>query len=126
MKFLLGLFTVLFFSLSPIKDNEACSALIKNNQFTYWHGSNKVLVVFKDGYQTEYHKKKKYIIRSKVKWISECEYELTIIEHTLPDFPFNPGTKSRVVITKIRGNRIYYTTTLAGRSWEGRFKKVKS
>ncbi len=100
-----------------------CS-ILKNNTFTYRNGSDKVLVVFSGEQHTEYHQNKKYTIKSTVRWISKCEYILTINESNLPNFPFKMGTKLFIKVNKVRGKKVYYTSSLAGRSWEGKLVKI--
>lgn len=115
-------FFVLLFSLTPrVKD---CTVL-KNNSFTYKLGKKDVLVVFTENSHTEYHDDKKYTIKSTIEWVSNCEYYLTIEEATLPNFPFSSGTRLHILITKIKGDKIYYKSTMGTRSWEGRMVRNK-
>ncbi len=102
-----------------------CSVL-KNNQFTYRNAKKDVFVIFKENKHVEYHNDRKHYIKSDIQWISECEYYLIIKETTLPNFPFKMGTKLHIVISKVRGNKVYYKSSLAGRSWEGRLTKIKN
>lgn len=85
-----------------------------------------MLVVFTEDKHTEYHDDKKYTINSSIEWISDCEYYLVIEKATLPDFPFSSGTKLHIKITKIKGDKVYYKSTMGTRSWEGRMVKNKS
>lgn len=106
------------------KDN--CASYLKNKKFTYRVAKEDVLIVFKNNKYIEYHKNRKYFIKSDIEWISSCEYNLVIKETTLPDFPFKMGTKMHIVIEKIKGDKVYYTGTLGGRSWEGRMTRYFS
>lgn len=116
-------FFVLLFSFTPkVKD----CAILKNNSFTYKLGKKDVLVVFTDNKHIEYHDDRKYIIRSAIEWVSDCEYYLTIQEATLPDFPFSTGVRLHIKITKVKGDKVYYKSTLGTRSWEGRMIRNKS
>ena len=57
--------------------------------------------------------------------MTNCEYYLTIKESNLPNFPFKMGTKMHILVNKVKGKRVYYTSTLGGRSWEGKMTKIK-
>lgn len=99
--------------------------MIKNNVFTYRNAKKDVFVVFDENKHTEYHNDKEYYIKSDIEWVSDCEYYLIIRESTLPNFPFKMGTKMHIVVSKVRGKKVYYTSSLGGRSWEGRMTQVK-
>jgi len=120
--YILFSFSLILLSFTPTQD---CS-ILKNNSFTYTLAGEKVLVKFTENEQIEYHQNGKYFIKSAVKWGANCEYFLTIKETTLPNYPFKKGTKLHVVITKIKGDKIYYKSTFENRTWEGRFRKVKN
>ena len=104
---------------------EECS-ILKNNSFTYRNAQKDVLVVFNENVHFEYHNNKAYYIKSDIDWISECEYYLVIKETTLPNFPFKMGTKLHIKVNKVKGRKVYYTSSLGGRTWEGRLTKIKN
>ena len=83
------------------------------------------MVEFGETKHVEHHQKGKYYIKSNVEWISDCEYYLIIEDVTLPDFPFELGSKLHIKITKVRGNRVYYKSTMGDRSWEGKMTKIE-
>ena len=112
------------FGLSSVKAQD-CS-ILKNNSFTYTLAKQEVLVEFNDDTYVEYHNDKKYFIKSAIEWLSDCEYNLTIQEISFPDFPFEPGAKLHTKILKVKKNKIYYESTLAGRTWKGKMTKVKA
>ncbi|MFK8059735.1 MAG: hypothetical protein AB8B78_06540 [Polaribacter sp.] len=117
---------IFFFSLAALMSftKEDCSTL-KNNTYKYRYAKKDVLVVFKVNDYIEYHNNKEHFIKSDIEWISNCEYNLIIKETNLPDFPFKVGTKLNIKINKIRGKKVYYTSSLGGRTWEGRMTRVK-
>jgi len=39
----------------------------------------------------EYHSNRKYYIKSKLRWVSDCEYNMIIKKVTIPDFPYGKG-----------------------------------
>ena len=73
----------------------------------------------------EYHSNGKYYIKSKIKWINDCQYEMKMLSNTIPDFPFKPGAVMIVTIDKIESEIIYYTSEVKGESWKGRLVKLK-
>jgi len=98
------------------------SSVLKNNTYTYEYRGKDVLVVFNNDEHIEYYNNKKYYIKSKLTWKNKYECEMTIIEATLPDVPFKSGTKLSMKVTKTQGNNVFYESTLAGRTWEGKMK----
>ena len=73
----------------------------------------------------EYHNNGKYNIKSRVKWTSDCRYEMTMISNTIPDFPFKAGDVMVVTINRIENDIIYYTSAVGDMKWDGRLRKVK-
>lgn len=119
---LLMLFSItLLMSFSSSKD----CGILKDNTFTYRNSKKEVIVIFKDNKHVEYHNNKEFFIKSDIEWVSNCEYYLIIKETTLPNFPFKMGTKMHIVVNKVRGKKVYYTSSLGGRSWEGRLTQTK-
>ncbi len=112
------LFSVMGFT-TPVQD----CAVLKNNSFVYKLGGKDVVVEFGEKKHAEYHQKGKYYIKSNVEWVSDCEYYLIIQDVTLPNFPFKLGSKLHIKITKVRGDKVYYKSTMGGRSWEGKMVK---
>jgi hypothetical protein len=108
-------------SFSSSKD----CGILKDNTFTYRNSKKEVIVVFKENKHVEYHNNKEFFIKSDIEWVSNCEYYLIIKESTLPNFPFKMGTKMHIVVNKVRGKKVYYTSSLGGRSWEGRLTQTK-
>ena len=104
---------------NPVQD---CT-ILKNNSFVYKLAGKDVWVEFGEDKHTELHQKGKYHIKSKVEWISDCEYYLIIQDVTLPDFPFKLGSKLHIKITKVKGDRVYYKSTMGKRTWEGKMTK---
>ena len=127
MKKLLGiilgisLFIVLGFTTHPDKN---CS-ILHEGTFTYGSGEDLVTVEIKGENHLENHKGGKYFIKSKIKWVNDCEYNMTMTEVTIPNFPYKPGDVMNVVINKVEKNEIFYTSTVNGKNWPGKFTKVK-
>ncbi len=91
--------------------------------FTYGYADDVVKVVFKKKKHIEYHGK--YYIKSKLVWVNDCEYNMTMKKVTIPDFPFGKGDVMNVKINKVEGDKIYYTSTVNGLSFEGMFTKIE-
>jgi len=104
--------------------NQNCS-LFKVGKFKYLDADDTTAYIVMSGEkQIEYSGLNNYTIESKIKWITDCSYNMEMIKITIPNFPFKPGDVMNVVINKIEGDIIYYTSTVKGKSWEGRFKKL--
>lgn len=99
--------------------------LMHEGKFTYGQGKEMAIVEIKGEDHIEYHDNLKYYIRSKIKWVSECEYNMTMTEITIPGFPYAAGDVMNVQINKVDGMDIYYTSTVKGEKWTGKFTKVK-
>ncbi|MGC4104151.1 hypothetical protein [Ferruginibacter sp.] len=98
---------------------------MKKGKFLYLDAEDKTAYVEMDGnHQIEKSEKTPYYIESTVEWVDDCTYIMTMTKITIPDFPYGPGDKMRVDITKVDGKIVYYTSTVNGTSWKGRFKKI--
>ncbi|WP_439127719.1 hypothetical protein [Polaribacter sp.] len=100
--------------------------MIYNQSFTYNYKRGKVLVYFNSDEHIEYFNNKEYYIKSDIVWINKDECIITLKEITLPDFPFRPGNSLKMKITEIKGDYVYYESTLGGRTWEGKMKQVET
>jgi hypothetical protein len=60
-----------------------------------------------------------------IEWVNDCEYNMTMTKITLPNFPYHPGDIMNVKVYKIEDGIIYYTSTVKGVSWKGKFKIIK-
>lgn len=120
--------TLLIFSLLVFtsgSDSNTNCLILHEGTFTYGNVGNEVKVVIKGEDHTEYHNNGKYIIKSKLIWVSDCEYNMTMTEVTIPNFPYGIGDVMNVKIDKVKGNEIYYTSTVKGQSWKGKFTKIE-
>ena len=73
----------------------------------------------------EYHKNGQHVIKSKLVWLSDCVYQVTMIKNNVPNFPFGKGTIMTVTIEKIAGNEIYYSALLNGHKMDGHMTKIE-
>ena len=104
--------------------NNKIVPLLEETTYTYKYNGDDVLVVFSENTHTEYFNNKQNSIKSNIVWTSENECVMTILESNLPNFPFRNGTKLNMKINKIKNGYIYYQSTLGGRSWTGKMKKL--
>ena len=101
-----------------------CS-IAHEGKFKYRNGKDEVIVETKGKDHTEHHNKGKYFIKSKIEWLNDCEYNMTMTEVTIPNFPYGPGDVMNVKINKVAGKEIFYTSTVKGVTWEGKLTKIK-
>ena len=118
-------FLLALFAFTGVTEEKNPCLKMHEGTFTYKTGEGKATVVIKGNEHMEYHQNKKYYIKSTIKWVSDCEYETTLLEATLPDFPYKPGESLFVTITKVKGKNFYYACMINGTKYEGVFTKVK-
>jgi hypothetical protein len=84
-----------------------CSAF-KTGKFMYHDSTNNIIMVTRKGKrQTEYDAKNDITTKLKLKWISDCEYQLTQIWSNSKAKRKQNKTVSRVMITKVNSNDSY-------------------
>ncbi len=105
-------------------EKEAIVPLLNETKYTYKYKGENVVVVFSENKHVEYFNEGKYFIKSDISWVSEDECYMTLQESNLPNFPFKKGIKLKMKITKIKRGYIFYESTLGGRTWEGRMRKM--
>jgi len=123
------LFLFLSMSIVPFCQQDTTKAscnVLKKGKFRYLDSQDTTdYVVIEGDKHTEYHNKGKYYIKSDVTWVNDCEYNMVMTKITIPDFPFKPGDSMNVKIERIEDDIIYYTSTVKGASWSGRFRILK-
>ena len=120
------LFSVIIFSIMSfyVNSDSGCK-ILHSGTFKYANTVPEIKVVIKGNKHTEYYENGKYFIKSTLNWTNECEYDMTMTEITIPDFPYKTGDVMNVKINKVINNEIYYTSTVQGKSWEGQLIKLK-
>lgn len=118
----LSLLIALFFC-QGLKAQQDC-AILHEGKFKYATGKDKVIVEIKGNDHKELHENGKYFIKSKIEWVNDCEYNMTMTEITVPNFPFGPGDVMNIKINKVVGKDIFFTGTVKGQSWEGKITKT--
>jgi hypothetical protein len=121
------LFSIIFFAAMSLSYKPAndCSILHEGTFLYDGIDESDIVVKIKGDNHVEIHNGGKYTIESKLEWINECEYNMTLIKITIPDFPFGPGDMMNVKISKVEGKQLYYTATVKYKSWEGVLRKIK-
>ncbi len=120
--FISGIFGAFVSSeLEPAND----CAIVHEGTFNYQGEAGIVKVVINGKKHTEYHNDGKYYIKSKIEWVNECEYNMTIQKVNIPDFPFGKGDIMNVKITSVKGKNVYYTSKVNGSEFNGMMTKVK-
>lgn len=98
--------------------------ILHEGTFKYGNTDDEIKVVIDGKDHTEYHNGGKYIIKSKLEWVNDCEYNMTMTKVTIPDFPYGKGDIMNVKVIEVRGNEITYTSTIEGQSWNGKLIKI--
>jgi len=130
MKFFSSTIIVLLFiltidSFSQSNPGFNCNFL-KECKLKYLDNSDSTAyIVIKDRTHIEYLQNGKYFIKSKLDWINACEYNATMIDITLPGFPFKPGDVMNVKIDRIEGDIIYCVLTALGQHVTGKYRVLK-
>lgn len=113
-----------FFSFSIFLLSITCQAqsdkildckILYNAKLKYADAPNRTdYVVIKDNKHVEYLENGKYYIKSDLDWINECEYNATMIEITLPNFPYKVGEVMNVKFQKIKNGKVYGIAMVRG------------
>lgn len=99
-----------------------CS-IMRSGVFKYEGLPYENKVIIKGNEQIEIHKTDSLI--STLKWVNDCEYNMTLNKITIPNFPYKIGDVLNVKINKVEGNRIFCTSTIYDNSWKTVFKKLQ-
>ena len=99
--------------------------ILRRGTFRYGDNSQDIIIKINGTKHIEYHQNGKYVIESAIKWVSDCEYNMTMNKITIPDFPYGPGDVMNVKIERVTDREIFYTSTVKGTSWKGKMIKIK-
>jgi len=96
-------------AFSNVNTGKGDCTILHEGTFTYGEGKDLVKVVIDGKDHTEYHDNGKYVIKSELVWVNDCEYNMTMTEVTIPNFPYGSGDVMNVKINKVKGiNRVVY------------------
>lgn len=121
----LGLILSLFFIKTSNAQSKSDCMKLHQGKFTYGPSENPNLVEIKGNKHIEYHSNKKYYIKSKLIWVNDCEYNMTIKKNTDPSLPIGKGATMNVKINKVEGNKIYYLSTFNNFTYNGVYTKIE-
>lgn len=117
-------FATFYLAVLAQKNTTDCS-ILKKGSFRYLDFADSTARFVIDGSNhTEYHYGGSFYIKSKLKWLSPCKYQMKMVESTYPDFPNKPGDVMIVTIEKIEDDIIYYQSQVGKDKWPGRMKKI--
>ncbi|TPG41629.1 hypothetical protein [Flavobacterium pectinovorum] len=122
---LLILFLTATISMAQNNQNFDCK-ILKDIKLKYAHKpDNTDYIIIKDNKHVENLEDGKYYIKSDLEWLSDCEYNATMTEITLPDFPFKAGEIMNVKFEKIKDDTIYGTATVRNQTFPIKFIIIK-
>lgn len=97
--------------------------ILKNCELHYVEEANAGdFIIIKNNKHIEYLQNSKYYIKSDLNWVNDCEYNATMTEITVPDFPFKPGEIMNVKFEKIINGIVYGVSTVRGKKFPITFK----
>jgi hypothetical protein len=106
-KFFLTVFLIITGSFAY--SQTSCS-ILKHVKLKYVDCPDKSTYILINGEQSiEYYNNEKYYIKSKIKWVHDCEYIMTMTDITLPNFPFHPGDVMDVTVENIDNDVVTYS-----------------
>lgn len=112
-------------AFSQQRDSAACNAM-HQGKFKYLDIEDETAYFeIKGSKHVEYHQNGKYYIKSDLKWLSPCTYEMVMTENTIPDFPFQPGAVMVVTVLRKKGDVIEYVSEVKGVKIEGKVRKME-
>ena len=107
-------------------ENSAC-AVLKSGSFKILDVPDTTsFVVITTSSQTEYYNFKRYWVRSSIKWISDCECELTVLSVNYPGLICRRGDKMSIRVLNTEGNVVNYEALIDGRRERGRYQKMEN
>ncbi|MFC4816649.1 hypothetical protein [Flavobacterium sp. GCM10023249] len=99
--------------------------ILKDIKMRYTEEANKnSYVIIQGNTHTEYVENGKYIIKSTLNWINDCEYDATLIETTIPNF-LKPGVVMHVTFEKIEKGIVTGHASIDGNVFPVEFKIIK-
>ena len=102
-----------------------CS-LLKNIKLKYVDGTHENdYVEIHNNKHVEHLQNDSYYIKSDLEWINDCEYNATMTEVTVPNFPFQPGAVMHVKFEKIEAGFVSGTGSVNGATFPVKFEIMK-
>ena len=105
----LTILTLCLMSIPALSQTSTNCAIMKSGWFKMPDVSDTSnYTVVTTASQTEYYNYKKYWVRSSVKWLSDCEYELNVLSVNYPGLNCKRGDKMTIRILNVEGNNVNY------------------
>ena len=99
---------IFLFATSMVFAQSDCSVM-KKGKFRDVHDNDPSAYMEIDGkWFTDYAKNGTEYIKSEIRWLTDCKYELTFVETNIENLGLPKGTKLRVEILGVNGNEITY------------------
>ena len=83
---------------------------MKNGKFRYYSSNNEVIVIRKDSVQIDSSLNLGLAYHSKIKWLNDCEYEITLFKISDPELEMLIGTTFKFEIISVEKNQINLKT----------------
>lgn len=96
---------------------------LENGSYFYLKNHRKIFVEINGNSYTEYHPNNEFI-KAEINWITKNRYKLIITEIEKSGLPFKKGTELKTKVSKVRGEKYKYKSTLGKHSWTGKLFKV--
>ena len=121
----LAAFSLTAMSLSHTNDPDPDCKILHKGTFIYGDEEGKpIRVVINGTTHTEFYNGGKYYVKSQLHWDNDCEYTAKIVKTTLPGFPYKKGTKMKVIIDNVDGNKVFCTGTINEQSFSSKLVKI--
>ena len=108
------------------KYDSSCSIMKSGTFISTNLGDKTNTITIKGDVHIEHDYSKKYETKSQITWLSECSYELKIIETNYVNRPFKVNDKMLVTIEKVEGNYIYFNAQYKDMMIKDTLLKVKN
>ena len=126
----LKIIVLAFFFISTVANSQDQStetqcSIAHEGTFTYGNSKMQITISRTKNKQVDkiLYKGTAFYLYSDIEWLNDCEYNITMISSTLPNFRKQPGDVLNVKINKIEGKHIYYTTSFKGEAKEYKMTK---
>ncbi|QQV04261.1 MULTISPECIES: hypothetical protein [Chryseobacterium] len=122
-------FLALFLTINVVKaqsNQKIDCKILKEIKMKYVDDTDRtVYIIIKANKHIEHLETDKYYIKSDLEWVSDCEYNATMTEITLPNFPFKPGEVMNVKFERIENGFVFATGSVRGNSFPVNFEIIK-
>jgi hypothetical protein len=121
------LFLVLLSNSVSYSQAQKCN-ILKNCKLKYadiFPGNILTNILIKNDKHIEYSEDEKYFIKSNLVWVNECEYNATITEYNVVNYPFKIGDTMNVKFDKFENDIVYYIAVYKEKEIKGKMIILK-